>query len=375
MLLVGIVGKPNAGKSSFFKAITLLDVKIADYPFTTIEPNHATGYVTAECPCKRLETRCNPRNSQCVNGARLIPVELLDVAGLVPDAHLGKGMGNQFLDDLRRASALIHVLDASGTSDENGRKTSGYDPAKDVEWLENEIDEWIYGIIKKLDRTKDIVSALTKQLTGLGIKEDDIKHAHSKTSDLREMATLIRKISKPILIAANKMDLPAAKENYESIKRKFSERLVIACCADYEIALRLANKAGIIDYFPGAGQFSIKSSVSLKQKEALEKIKLFLKEYGSTGVQPCLNRAVFEFLDYIVIYPVENENNFSDSKNNILPDAYLVPRGTTAKQFAGHVHTDFEKNFICAIDARTKMRISSDHELKNGDIIRIVSAK
>lgn len=376
MLLVGIVGKPNAGKSSFFKAITLLDVKIADYPFTTIQPNHAIGYVTSPCACKRLGAKCSPRNSQCINGTRLIPVELLDVAGLVPDAHLGKGMGNQFLDDLRRASVLIHVLDCSGTSDENGRKTSGYDPSKDVEWLESEIDEWIYGIIKKLDRTKDIIPAITKQLTGLGIKEEDVKRAHAKSSDLRKMATEIRKISKPILISANKMDLPESKKNLESVRKIFGERAVVACCAEYEIALRLAGKAGIVEYFPGSEQFTIKNeSISEKQREALEKIKSFLNEYGSTGVQSCLNKAVFELLDYITIYPVENENNFSDSKGNVLPDAYLVPRGTTARQFAGYVHTDFEKNFICAIDARTKMRISSDHKLQDRDIIKIVSGK
>ncbi len=376
MLLVGIVGKPNAGKSSFFKAATMLDVKIADYPFTTIQPNHAVGYVTSPCACKRLGLRCNPRNSQCVDGTRLIPVELLDVAGLVPDAHLGKGMGNQFLDDLRRASVLIHILDASGTSDENGRKTSGYDPAKDIEWLESEIDEWIYGIIKKLERTKDIVPAITRQLTGLGIREEDVKAAHVKSPDLREMATEIRKMSKPILISANKMDLPESKKNLDNIRKKSSGLSVVACCADYEIALRLAGKAGVIDYFPGSNQFAIKNeNISEKQREALEKIKSFLEEYGSTGVQHCLNKAVFELLDYMAIYPVENENNFSDSKNNVLPDAYLVPRGTTAKQFSGYVHTDFEKNFICAIDARTKMRISSDHQLQDGDIIKIVSGK
>ncbi|MEM4201360.1 MAG: GTPase, partial [Nitrososphaerales archaeon] len=114
-MLVGIVGKPNTGKSTFFNAATLMNVPMANYPFTTIQPNYGVAYLRKDCVCKRLNVKDNPVNSVCVNGVRLIPVKLVDVAGLVPGASQGRGLGNKFLDDLRQADALIHVVDASGS--------------------------------------------------------------------------------------------------------------------------------------------------------------------------------------------------------------------------------------------------------------------
>ncbi len=111
---VGIVGKPNAGKSTFFSAATLTVVPIANYPFTTIKPNRGISYLRTRCVCRELGVQDRPRNSRCVDGERFIPVELIDCPGLVPGASTGRGLGNQFLDDLRKADALIHVIDARG---------------------------------------------------------------------------------------------------------------------------------------------------------------------------------------------------------------------------------------------------------------------
>ena len=156
---IGLVGKPSSGKSSFFKAATMINVQIADYPFTTIKPNTGMGYVTTECVCKKYGVKCNPNNSLCVDGIRFVPVKLIDVAGLVPDAHLGKGMGNQFLDDLRQADCLIHVVDCSGLTDAEGKQTKDHNPCEDVRFLEREIDLWFIKIIERaLEKYKKEVS-------------------------------------------------------------------------------------------------------------------------------------------------------------------------------------------------------------------------
>src|SRR2546428_9611000 len=111
---IGLVGKTNVGKSSFFKAATMIDVEISDRTFVTIKPNIGITHVSTKCVCEELKLKCNPRNSQCINHTRLIPVKLLDVAALVPGAHEGRGLGNQFLNDLIPANILIHVVDISG---------------------------------------------------------------------------------------------------------------------------------------------------------------------------------------------------------------------------------------------------------------------
>lgn len=374
-MLIGLVGKPSSGKSSLFKALTLIDVKIAPYPFTTIEPNHGIAYVTAKCPCKELKVKCNPQNSQCKDGLRLIPVELLDVAGLVPGSHLGKGKGNQFLNDLTRGDALIHIVDASGTTDAEGNPTAGHDPKEDVKFLEEEIDFWFSAVIKRnIEKIADRKRA-AEVLAGLGIKRMHISKAIEKTGLVPErLAKELRILSKPILIAANKVDLNSAEENFKKMKEAFPNLTIIPCCAEAEIALRQASKKGLIDYTVGASAFTIKTEMNDEQKKALEFIKeRVLKKWGDTGVQKCLDKAVFDFLKYIVVYPVENENKLSDKKGNVLPDAHLLPQGSTALDLAYEVHTALGENFIRAVDVRTKKVVGKDHVLKDGDIIKIVS--
>ena len=149
-MLIGFVGKPSSGKSTIFAAATLIDVARASYPFTTIEPNRGMGFVRVECVDKEFNVQCNPRSGFCVNHTRFVPVELLDVAGLVPGAHEGKGLGNKFLDDLRQADVLIHVVDASGSTNEKGEavESGSHDPSKDVKFLEEELELWMLGILE-----------------------------------------------------------------------------------------------------------------------------------------------------------------------------------------------------------------------------------
>jgi ribosome-binding ATPase YchF (GTP1/OBG family) len=395
MLQIAVTGKPNVGKSSFFNSATSSQVEMADYPFTTIDANKAVGHVINECPCRELELSCNPRNSKCVEGKRLIPVELIDVAGLVPGAHEGKGLGNKFLDDLRQAKVFIHVIDASGSTDEEGRpvEAGSHDPLEDIEFLEYEIVMWMYGIlnknwdrlIRKIDAEKlDVSKVIYEQLSGTGITLENIVDAKRtveqdytkwEEEDMIQLVKNLLKIAKPMLIIANKADLPSSTENIERIKEKYPN--VIPSSAESELALVRASTAGLISYTSGDGDFEIKNKDDLNdnQLKALNYIKEnVLKKYGDTGVQKALNTAIFELLNMIAVYPVEDEHKMTDQKGNILPDAILVPNGAIPRELAYLIHTDIGDKFMHAVDARKNMRVSSDYVLSNGDIISIITS-
>ncbi|MEX0920069.1 MAG: redox-regulated ATPase YchF [Candidatus Pacearchaeota archaeon] len=399
-MLIGLVGKPSVGKSTFFKAATLADVPIASYPFTTIKSNHGVGYVRVECIDREFGVQCNPSHGFCIKGERFVPVELMDVAGLVSGASEGKGLGNQFLDDLREADVFIHVVDISGMTDSEGKALDGsgsdHDPSKDVEFLDVELDNWFYGILMKAWKgfSKRIATeapdansfskAVVKQFSGLKVSEEHVKSVLRngnlpekpglwKEDDLRKFAAALREESKPTIIAANKIDAGKGKDNYEKLKEKFPKRIIIPCSADSELALREASKAELIDYVPGENSFEIKGELSDKQKGALDKInENVLEVFGSTGVQDVLNKSVFELLDYVAIFPA-SANKLGDSKGNILPDCFLLPPGSTALDFAYFLHTDFGKNFIKAIDARSKKALGKEYVLKHRDALEIVT--
>jgi ribosome-binding ATPase YchF (GTP1/OBG family) len=391
---IGLVGKPNVGKSTFFSAATMASAEIASYPFTTIEANRGVGYIRAPCPHVDLKTQCNPHNAPCENGTRYIPVEMIDVAGLVPDAHHGKGLGNRFLDDLRQAATLIHIIDASGGTDAEGVSigVGGHDPIQDVAFLEREIQHWITGILDKdwlkLARTGEapgekLDRLVHKQLAGLGITENEVHMALRKadiegrprdwkTEELFKLGTAIQQISKPIIIAANKADL-APEENMQALKG--TGNIVIPTTAEYELALKKAAKSGLVAYDPGADGFEVlqPEKLSSAQTKALDHIKEVMRQYGSTGVQECMEHAIYKLLDMIVVYPVEDETHFKDKEDRVLPDAYLMKNGATAVDLAYKVHTDIGDNFIRAIDARTHRVIGHDHVLKDGDVVKIVA--
>jgi ribosome-binding ATPase YchF (GTP1/OBG family) len=397
--LLGIIGKPNTGKTTFFSAATLALVEIANYPFTTIKPNRGIGYVRTPCVHVEFDVQDNPKNSLCLDGVRLIPVELIDVAGIVPGAWEGRGLGNQFLDEIRRADALVHVIDASGGTDCEGRlcKAGDHDPVEDVRFLEREITMWMASILKKdwekLTRiaeaeSKDFHSILEERLSGLSIKRHHIFEAIRKTGlnadtptawsedDILEFLDILRRISKPMIIVANKIDLPTAEANLEKLRKL--DYTVIPCCAEAELALRRAAEKQLIDYKPGDCNFRIlqPEKLSPSQIKALEIIReKILINNGSTGVQSALNMAYFKLLNMITVYPVEDLEHLADHNGRVLPDAYLVPYGTTARQFAYMIHTELGESFIYGVDARGRKRIGEDTILRDRDVISIVSAR
>ena len=397
--LLGVVGKPNTGKSTFFSAATLAAAEIANYPFTTIKPNRGVGYVRTPCVHEEFKVKDNPKNSLCLDGVRLVPVELIDIAGLVPGAWEGRGLGNQFLDEIRRADALIHVVDASGGTDCEGKtcKPGEHDPLEDVKFLEREITMWMVTILKKdwpkiarqaeADK-KGIAIPLEDRLTGLGIKRLSVAEAIRKANlnvdkpatwsddDFYRFVDNLRRISKPMLIVANKIDLPTSAANVEKLKKL--DYMVIPCSAEAELGLRRAAEKGLIDYRPGDPDFKIKQPEKLSQVQikALETIReKVLQKNGSTGIQEAMNMAYFKLLNMITVYPVEDLEHLSDHNERVLPDTYLVPNGTTARQFAYIIHTELGESFLYAVDARDKRRIGEEAILKDRDVISIVSTK
>jgi ribosome-binding ATPase len=396
-MIIGLIGKANVGKSTFFNAATDLAVPVANYPFTTIQPNVGVAYARTKCVCREFGVQDNPVHSVCIDGNRFIPVKLIDIAGLVPGAHTGKGLGNKFLDDARQADVLIHVIDASGSTDANGRPVpSGTgDPTFDIRFVEDEFDLWIESIIgrdwNKIAREAEsqgqkLEQLLAKRLSGLAINEQMIITAiQSSGLSLKKPVTwnhedvllfckVLRIKAKPFVIAANKADLPSAEDNIKKIKADGLE--LIPCASEAEAMLRKASKKGILHYLPGDASFDVKPEITLnaQQQKALDLVKVFMQKYGSTGVQEVVNIACFKLLGMVEVYPVEDEFKLTDKKGNVLPDVWLLPEGSTAKDLAGAIHADLAKGFLYAIDARTKQRISANHPLKSGDVIKIASA-
>ncbi len=392
VLQIGLLGKANVGKSTFFSASTETPVPIGNFPFTTIQPNIGVAYVKADCACKHFGIK--HQNQLCVNGIRFIPVKLIDVAGLVPGAHEGKGLGNQFLDDARQAEVLIHVVDIAGTTDIQGHSVpiGTHNPLEDVEFVEYEFDQWFIDILRrewdKITREIEqkrakLTDGIAKRFTGLGIKDYQVQDVLHKLelisknpkewndSDIQTFVKELRKNTKPIIIAANKADLCKDLD----IIKKITDTIVIPCSAETELLLRKAAKAGIVNYKSGDEQFSIVENKEIlpQQQKALDLVKTVFSKIHSTGIQKILNIAVFDLLKLIVVFPVEDETKLTNKNGDILPDAKLLPQDSTAKDLAGLIHADIAKGFLHAIDCKTKQRIGGDHKLKNGDVIKIVS--
>jgi ribosome-binding ATPase YchF (GTP1/OBG family) len=399
LVIVGIIGKPNVGKSTFFSAATMKSVPIADFPFTTIKPNIGIAYLRTKCVHEELGVVDKPRNSVCIEGTRLIPVKLVDVAGLVAGASAGRGLGNQFLSEMMQADALVHVVDASGSTDEEGRKVApgSRDPTEDVKMVERELDLWILGIIRKdwdkvsklSEQTKtSVVPMLAQRLAGLGVGEaviEDVllrlrlkadKSAGWGDAGLEAFVKALRELTKPGLIAANKADLPAAAKNIETLRG--SGKTVVPCAAEAELLLRKAAEQKVISYSPGDRTFSLlkrTEELTPAQSRALELVRgTVLEKYGNTGVQQAIDQAYFGLLKAIVVYPVEDETKFSDKNGNVLPDAYVMNGGSTAKDLARKIHSDLAETFLYALDARTGLRLSAEYVLKDRDVVKIVSS-
>ncbi|MFA1611361.1 redox-regulated ATPase YchF [Halobellus rubicundus] len=388
MLSLALAGKPNAGKSTFYKAATMADVDVGNYPFTTIDPNRGVTHARTRCPCLDREERCG----NCEDGVRYVPVELLDVAGLVPGAHEGRGLGNQFLDALTDADAILAVVDAAGATDAKGEpvEVGTYDPVEEADFVEAELEQWLAGIIernwesvvrKSRSPDFDIDEALTEMLTGFGATEYDVaaslraldypEDPQQWTDEDRErLATDIRERTKPIVLVANKADA-APPENLERLSE--AEKPVIPATADGEQALRTAAEGGVVEYLPGDDDFRIAGDVSDAQRQGLDTIREVLDAHGGTGVQQAINTAVYDVLDMVTVYPVQSESKWTDGTGEVLPDAFLLPRGSTPKDLAYAVHSDIGEGYLHAVDARSKRRIAEDYQLEEGDVIKIVS--
>lgn len=392
VLQIGLLGKANVGKSTFFSAATETPVPVGNFPFTTIQPNVGVAYVKSDCACKHFEIK--HQNPLCVNGTRFIPVKLIDVAGLVPGAHEGKGLGNQFLDDARQAEVLIHVVDIAGTTDIQGQPIpiGTHDPLEDVNFVENEFDQWFTDILRrewdKLTREIEqkrakLTDGIAKRFTGLGIKDYQIQDVLHKLelvskspkewndSDIHTFVKELRKNTKPFIIAANKADLCKDLD----IIKKIPDTIVVPCSAETELLLRKASKSGMIHYESGDEKFSIVENKEIlpQQQKALDLVNVVFTKIHSTGIQKILNLAVFDLLKLIVVFPVEDETKLTNKNGDVLPDAKLLPHDSTAKDLAGLIHADIAKGFLHAIDCKTKQRIGGDHKLKNGDVIKIIS--
>jgi ribosome-binding ATPase YchF (GTP1/OBG family) len=390
MLSVALAGKPNAGKSTFYTAATMADVDVANYPFTTIDANRGVTHVRTECPCLDREKRCGYEH--CHDGKRYVPVELLDVAGLVPGAHEGRGLGNQFLDELTNADVILHVVDASGGTDAEGEpvEVGEHDPVEDLQFIEEEMDLWLASIVERnwesVERASrspdfDIDEQLTEMLTGVGATELGVARALRGldypedpiqwTDDHREaLASDVRARTKPIVVVANKADV-APPENVQHLKER--NEATIPTTADGELALRKGVEAGVVDYDPGDPDFEITGEVSDDQRAGLERIREVMAEHGGTGVQEALDTAVYDVLEHFTAYPVEDETHWTDASGQVLPDAHLLAPGSTPRDLAYAVHSDIGDGYLHAVDARENRRIGEDHELSEGDVVKVVS--
>jgi len=390
MLSIALAGKPNAGKSTFYTAATRSEVDVANYPFTTIDANRGITHVRTECPCLTREERCG--HEHCHDGKRYVPVELLDVAGLVPGAHEGRGLGNQFLDELTNADVIVNVVDAAGATNEEGEpvEVGAHDPIEDIDFIEEEMDLWLAGIVDRnwetVERQSrspgfDIEEAVTDLMTGFGASEHDVAAVlrgmdYSEdpvqwTEDDREaLARGVRQRTKPIVVVANKIDVAPA----ENVQRLLDlDKPVVPATAQGELALRRGVDAGFLDYDPGDEDFEMTGEVSGDQRDALEALRETMAEYGGTGVQQALNHAVYDLLDMVTAYPVQDQSKWTDAKGNVLPDAFLLENGSTPVDLAYAVHSDIGDGYLHAVNAKTNREVGESYELEEGDVVKIVS--
>jgi len=396
---IGLIGKTNTGKTTFFNAATLSSSEISTYPFTTKKAETATAHAITLCVHSEFDVKDNPNNSKCEDGWRYIPIELIDLPGLIKDAWKGKGLGNKFLSIAAQSDALLHIVDVSGSIDSSGKLTeigSG-DPISDFADIEEELIMWYHKILegnrdkvsKLLEGKSNKVDVLTDLYRGIGVKKDHVKDALKATNledmdfndfdsqDTKKFATFLRNISKPTLIVANKIDIKGGDKTFDRIRERYNDMIVVPASADSELSLRRAEQKGLIKYSPGSEQFQIikPEDLSEKQKNALEFIKRgIMGEYMRTGVQFAINIAVFKLLKMNSVYPVANEENLSDKKGRVLPDLILMRDGSTVADLAKEIHTDLPKGLLYGKDLRYKLRLPVTYQLRDRDVISLVSA-
>ena len=396
---IGLIGKTNTGKTTFFNSATLSSEEISSYPFTTKSPVSGIAHAISLCVHPEFKIQDNPNNSKCLDGWRYIPIELIDLPGLIKDAWKGKGLGNQFLSIAAQSDALLHVVDASGGIDSTGQITEAGagDPISDFADIEEELIMWYHKILEgnrdkvsKLIKTgSDILDAITDLYRGIGVTKTHVKETFLATNleekdfddfdmvDTKKFASHLRKISKPTLIVANKVDVEGADKNFARLRERYNDSIVIPVSGDSEFVLRRAEQKGLIKYSPGSETFEIIKSDELneKQNNALNFIKKgIMGEYMRTGVQFAINVAVFKLLKMNSIYPVADEKNLADKKGRVLPDLILLKDGATINDLAKEIHSDLTKGLLYAKDLRYNLRLPTDYQLRDRDVVSLVSA-
>ncbi len=396
---LGLIGKTNTGKTTFFNSATLSSEEISSYPFTTKTPISGIGNAISLCVHPEFHVQDNPHNSKCVEGWRYIPIELIDLPGLIKDAWKGKGLGNQFLSIAAQSDALLHVVDASGGIDSTGKisESGDGDPISDFADIEEELIMWYQKILegnrdkisKLIKNGSDILDAITDLYRGIGVKKIHVKEAQIAAEleekefddfdmvDSKKFASYLRKISKPTLIVANKIDVDGADKNFARLRERYNDSIVIPVSGDSEFSLRRAEQKGLIKYSPGSEQFEILKSDELNEKQtnALDFIKQgIMGEYMRTGVQFAINVAVFKLLKMNSIYPVADESKLSDKKGRILPDLILLKDGATINDLAKEIHSDLTKGLLYGKDLRYNLRLPVDYQLRDRDVVSLVSA-
>ena len=399
MIKIGLIGKTNTGKTTFFNSATLGSGEISNYPFTTRQATVGNASAITLCVHKEFNVLDNPKNSRCVDGWRFIPVELVDLPGLIKGAWKGKGLGNQFLSIAAQSDALLHIVDVSGGIDASGKITEPGtgDPIADIADIEEELVMWYLKLLEgnrdKISRTinsgGDMISALTEIFRGIGVREWHVKSAleinkliDAKFDDwdpakAKDFSWSLREISKPTLLVANKVDLPFASENFKRLREEYKGSIIVPASADAELTLRRAESRGMIKYLPGDERFEINNQQKLndKQRWALNFIrKDILGEYLRTGVQFAINVTVFKLLRMNAVYPIADVSKLSDKHGNILPDVYLMKSGSTVEDLAREIHTELVKGLLYAIDIRDGLRLPTNYHVKDRDILSIVSA-
>jgi len=396
---IGLIGKTNTGKTTFFNSSTLSSDEISTYPFTTKKSSISIGHAITLCVHPEFNVEDNPINSKCKDGWRYIPIELIDLPGLIKDAWKGKGLGNQFLSIASQSDALLHIVDASGGIDSSGRITEvgTGDPVSDFADIEEELNMWYQKTLegnrdrlqKMIESDNDQINALTELYQGMGVKKIHVKETLKTTkledknienydiNDSKKFATQLRRISKPTLIVANKIDIKGAAKNFQRLRERYNDIIVVPASADSELSLRRAEQKELIKYSPGSEQFDILRADDLneKQKNALNFIQSdIMGEYMHTGVQFAINITVFKLLKMNSIYPVAMPENLSDKKGRILPDLILLKDGSTVIDLAKEIHSDLIKGLLYAKDLRYNLRVPTNYQLRDRDVISLVSA-
>ena len=394
---IGLVGKPSVGKSTFFNAATMNSIEEGNYPFTTIDPSVGEAYVRVDCAAPDFGESCDPRVGSCVDGTRFVPVKLVDVAGLIPGAHEGKGLGNKFLTDLNEADVLIHIVDFSGNTDMEGEPAQDHDPREDIDFLEEELDMWYLEILEKgIERYRDkhnkkdvkLEEELAEQMSAFKINKNRLKQIILEQEldldpdtwsedDRKQLARSIRKDTKPMIVAANKMDTEEARDNWEKITEdpEYDHIDFVPVSAHAEKALKNADQKGLVDYTPGEEKFElVEEDLPDEKIQALDKIEEFIDRYGGTGVQKALEKALFDELGVMAVFP-GGADGLGDEHGNILPDCFLVPENSDAEDFAYTIHSDLGEGFVHAIDCREDRKIGADHKLEHRDVVEVVSTQ